>query len=184
MYNTHTHTDTHTLIQWLHWVALLMPLCASIFVLLNPLDALPTTFIYFYLPFSLSHLFLFCFLSIFCFHMFRLLEIMQKLCEISKNMRAIRVACGTRCCQGLVAGGPLCVCAISRQQTKPSSCCTRDKAHATARLLTWFMIDRPNWIDDPRATATGTVTWTGTRTRTRTRSPCRTRSPFLATNLA
>lgn len=58
--------------------------------------------------------------------------------------------------------------------TKPSSCCTR-QGTCPARLLTWFMIDRPNWIDDPRATATGTVTRTGTRTR----SP----SPFLASNL-
>lgn len=117
LYTTHIHTHiyTHT-----HDTMTTLSGAGAAFVCVYFCFAQPTrraaSNFYLFISISLSlsaslfRLFLFCFWSIFCFHMFRLLEIMQKLCEISKNMRAIRGACGTRCCcRGLVAGGPQCV---------------------------------------------------------------------------
>lgn len=117
--HTYTHMYTHT-----HDTMTTLSGAAAAFVCVYFCFAQPTRraasnfYLFISIPLSLSaslfRLFLFCFWSIFCFHMFRLLEIMQKLCEISKNMRAIRGACGTRCCcRGLVAGGPQCVWAIN-----------------------------------------------------------------------
>lgn len=113
--NTHTHTHIATMTTLSGAGAAFV--CVY-FCFASTHSKLRANFIYLFLTLSFTHslscslslsfavFIFFCFLSILCScHMFRLLEIMQKLCGFSKNMRSIRVACGAQPAAALAAAG-------------------------------------------------------------------------------